>query len=304
MAAMSSNERSIVCNNGEMFVPMDCKTPITADLIASLLPESKPVINNTTKVPRRISNSLYHPNLNIGKKHSTKILAKAQYTYICTTGACADEFSFDNIQFAHLFKPKHIKKKSKHNLGPNDTYSFRVFSYFTLSIDYKAYDTEFKQIDSNWNYYTSNNNSDNNNDGDNNSSQSDTNESAVNNSSSVDSDHVNTDNDIAIISNYSNNGNINNINFIEQNSNDLQLESGGLLIRADIAYSMALYPTTMAVFEDYCALQFFKTIDYILFLLIPRDCGYLIGDYVNNINQKIRYRFDGQYSWFYLSEKY
>ena len=43
--------------------------------------------------------------------------------------------------------------------------------------------------------------------------------------SSVDSDHVNTDNDIAIISNYSNNGNINNINFIEQNSNDLELES-------------------------------------------------------------------------------
>ena len=33
-----------------------------------------------------------------------------------------------------------------------------------------------------------------------------------------------------------------------------QHEMSGLLIRADIAYSMALYPTTMAVFEGYCAL--------------------------------------------------
>ena len=34
----NSIERSIIINNGEMTVPMDCTTPITADLIASPLP--------------------------------------------------------------------------------------------------------------------------------------------------------------------------------------------------------------------------------------------------------------------------
>ena len=47
--------------------------------------------------------------------------------------------------------------------------------------------------------------------------------------------------------------------------------------------------------------QFFTSIDYLFFLSIPRDCGYLIGDCVNNINQKIRYRFNGQYSWSHQS---